>query len=117
MYRSPDDPIHQIPDHVMSVETTPCTACHEALSIQGNVPLLVDVDTALAEERDRLRTQVSELETALEVQAETPVAGTSYVQLTQGLIVGVGLGLTLFWVLGRRPGAGNGNSNANKKKS
>src|SRR5690606_36886288 len=104
---TPDDSIHQIPDHMMSVEATPCTACHEALSIQGNVPLLVDVDTALAEERDALRAQVSELEAALEIQTEAPATETNFVELTQGLIVGVGLGLTLFWVLGRRPAAGN----------
>ena len=113
MYRSPDDEHHNIPDHVMSVETVPCTDCHEALSIQGNVPLLVDVDTALAEERDRLRTEVSELEAALEAaESAEPGMGISYVQLTQGLIMGLGLGLTLFWVLGRRD-----NGNNNQKKS
>ncbi len=113
MYRTPDDEHHNIPDHMMTVETVPCTDCHEALSIQGNVPLLVDVDAALAEERDRLRSQVSELETALQVAETTrPGPGVSYVQLTQGLILGLGLGLTLFWVLSRRD-----NNNNNRKKS
>ncbi|NPV68276.1 MAG: hypothetical protein HPY64_14135 [Anaerolineae bacterium] len=115
MYRSRDDEQHRIPDHTMTVETVPCTECHEALSIQGNVPLLVDVDTALAEERDRLRVQVAELQAALEEKAETPATtGTNFVQLTQGLIVGLGLGLTLFWVLSRRENNNNGN---NRKKS
>ncbi|MBN2469993.1 MAG: hypothetical protein JXN59_04640 [Anaerolineae bacterium] len=116
MYRSPDDEHHNIPDHIMSVETLPCTDCHEALSIQGNVPLLVDVDAALAEERDALRHQVSELQAALETQeAASPERGVSYVQLTQGLIVGLGLGITLFWVLGNV--ASSNNNNNNKKKS
>lgn len=114
MYRSPDDEHHNIPDHVMSVETVPCTDCHEALSIQGNVPLLVDVDTALAEERDELRNQVTELETALEIaELAEPENGMNFVQLTQGLIVGLGLGLTLFWILARR----DTNDNAASKKS
>lgn len=114
MYRNPDDEHHNIPDHVMSVETVPCTDCHEALSIQGNVPLLVDVDTALAEERDELRVQVSELEAALEHVEMTETEGdTGLVQLTQGLIMGLGLGLTLFWILARR----DTNNNATSKKS
>ncbi|GAB4574245.1 MAG: hypothetical protein Kow0077_19790 [Anaerolineae bacterium] len=110
MHPSPDDDQHRIPDHVMSVETTACTDCHEALSIMGNVPLLVDVDTALAEERDRLRQQVQELEQALQENEEAqPVTGPNYVQLTQGLIAGLGLGITLFWVLSRQGNNGNGN--------
>ncbi len=99
---------HRIPDHTMIVDTAPCTDCHEALSIQGNVPLLVDVDTALAEERDRLREQVSELETTLENELDAVAeASINYVQLTQGLIVGLGLGITLAWVLIRREASGN----------
>jgi predicted CXXCH cytochrome family protein len=110
MYRSPDDEHHEIPDHIMSVETVPCTDCHEALSIQGNVPLLVDVDAALAEERDELREQVTELEAVLEnqlgVEAE---GGVDFVQLTQGLIAGLGIGLTAAWVILRRENDGNEN--------
>ncbi|MBN1964822.1 MAG: hypothetical protein JW910_09255, partial [Anaerolineae bacterium] len=94
---------HQIPDHTMTVETVPCTSCHEALSLTGEVPLLVDVDTALAEERDELRAQVSELQTALgEAQADVSESGTNYVHLTQGLIIGLGVGITLTWILIRR---------------
>ena len=105
---------HNIPDHTMSVDTAPCTDCHEALSIQGNVPLLVDVDTARAEERDRLRAQVSDLQAALEEQvAQEAEASINYVQLTQGLIVGLGLGITLTWVLIRREST---NSNARNRR-
>lgn len=100
---------HNIPDHTMSVETAPCTSCHEALA--GQVPVLVEVDTALAEERDELREQVATLEAALETTAEAEAeAGISWVQLTQGLIIGLGIGITVTWVLIRRESAGNGNN-------
>lgn len=95
---------HQIPDHTMTVETVPCTDCHEALSLTGEFPILVDVDTVLAEERDALRHEVTELQEALsEAEAEAEEnQGISFIQLTQGLIIGLGIGITLTWVLVRR---------------
>ncbi len=113
MHDIPTDEVHAIPDHTMESKTDACVDCHEALSIQGNVPLLVDVDTALAEERDLLREQVSLLEETINRNAEEAVeSGISYVQLAQGLIVGLGIGITITWVLVRRESNGNG-----KKKS
>jgi hypothetical protein len=104
---------HQIPNHTMQVETTPCTACHEALSQTGEFERLIDIDAAIAEERDSLRAQVTELQTALDtVSVQKQEAGINYIQLTQGLIVGLGLGLTAAWVLLRRDGS---NSNTGKK--
>ncbi len=103
MYRSSDDFVHNIPDHTMAVETRSCTSCHEALSAQGNVPLLVDVDTALAAERDQLRLDVRALEKALqESNAQQVDAGLNYLRLTQGLIAGLGIGIIITWVLVRR---------------
>ena len=106
---------HNIPDHTMQVKTAPCTACHETLSATGNFPILVDVDTQLAEERDRLREQVTELESTIDTLGETQqeAATPNYIQLTQGLIVGLGLGITLVWVFVRRD-SGN-TKNGNKK--
>lgn len=104
MYNREIDELHGLADHTMTVETVPCTDCHEAISLTGASPLLVDIDTALAEERDELRTQVGELETELaELQGSaSEPQGTNFVQLTQGLIIGLGVGITLFWVLRRR---------------
>ncbi len=104
---------HQIPNHTMQVETTPCTACHEALSQTGEFERLIDIDAAIAEERDSLRAQVTELQTALDTASvQKQETGINYIQLTQGLIVGLGLGLTAAWVLLRRDGS---SSNTGKK--
>lgn len=94
---------HRIPDHTMTVKTTPCTDCHEALSGTGDFTLLVDVDMALAQERDELRAQVNELEATVAEFAYTESC-TDYARLTQGLIFGLGLGGTIIWVLLRRNG-------------
>ncbi len=108
------DDIHHLPNHEMTVETDACTNCHEALSASGNVPLLVDVDTQLAEQRDALRQQVEELQAQLEAvsQEAEKTSGTDYVQLTQGLILGLGLGITIIWVIMRRD---NGNNKSKKQ--
>jgi hypothetical protein len=88
----------------MNVSTTPCADCHESISVLGTSPLIVPVDTALAEERDQLRNQLAEMEAELAAAraAEERPAGTDFVQLTQGLIIGLGIGATLFLVLRQR---------------
>lgn len=107
MYKSSSDAIHNLSDHSTQVQTVPCTDCHEAISQAGVSTVLVDVDTALAEERDQLRQRVSELEAALTSQTEAESEGSpDYVELTRGLIVGFGVGLTLFLVIVRRNNRG-----------
>lgn len=106
MHGKEADEIHQLADHTMHVETAPCTDCHESISVLGTSPLIVDVDTALAEQRDELQARVVELEDELAItEAEEP-SGVNYVQLTQGLIVGLGFGITLVVVVMRRPNGG-----------
>jgi hypothetical protein len=104
MYKTPSDEIHNLSNHTMNVSTTPCADCHESISVLGTSPLIVPVDTALAEERDQLRNQLAEMEAELAAAraAEERPAGTDFVQLTQGLIIGLGIGATLFLVLRQR---------------
>ncbi len=111
MYNKHHDELHQLPDHTMDVETIPCTDCHETLSETGDFDTLLAVDLELAEERDALRMQVHELEAELETTAgelETQ-SGTDYVQLTQGLIIGLGVGMTIIYAFLRRMNGRNGN--------
>ena len=60
--------------------------------------------TALAEERNQLRAEVQDLETRLAAtQARVSETRTAdYVQLAQGIIIGLGVGIVLVWVLMRR---------------
>ena len=110
------DDMHHIPDHTMHVETKSCTRCHEALSAEGNVPLLVPVDEALAAQRDELRTQVNELQAELEATAEVePTTHANSIRLTQGLVAGLGFGIVMTWVLMRRATAGNGDNKSRRK--
>lgn len=105
-----NDRHHYIPDHTMVVSVESCTNCHEALSAQGNVPLLVPVDEALATERDDLRHEVMVLEESLEECQEEQIAqNCGAVRLTQGLIAGLGVGITITWVLARNRRRNNAN--------
>lgn len=117
MYKSSSDEIHNLSNHTMAVSTVPCTACHESISVLGTSPLIVPVDAALAAERDQLQRQLAALESELATaqQVEAP-PGVNYIQLTQGLIIGLGLGVTIFLVLRRRNGtASNGSSDVNNQ--
>lgn len=107
MYTQPIDELHNLPDHTMHVETRPCTDCHEEVAELGLSLRLVDVDAAIAEERDDLRVQVSQLEEDLAEAQHADDPAPNYVQLTQGLIIGLGLGIT-FLILRR----GNNGNNA-----
>lgn len=108
MYRRPSDEIHNLSNHTMNVSTVPCTDCHESISVLGTSPLIVPIDAALAEERDKLRSQLDEAQAELAAvrEAEAPPAGTNFIQLTQGLIIGLGIGATLFLVLRQRSNGG-----------
>ena len=108
------DELHQLADHTMTVSTKPCTDCHETLSETGQFDTLLDVDLQLAEERDELRMTVDELQTQLAALEETEdQGGPNYVQLTQGIIVGLGLGATVLWVILRRSNGSNDHYDGN----
>lgn len=112
MYTEATDQFHNLPDHTMKVSTVPCTTCHEEVAATGQSVILVDVDRRLAEERDELLQRVSRLETDLAAAQHTSTASSiSFVQLTQGLIAGLGIGITLVLVLRRRA---NGQAEENK---
>jgi predicted CXXCH cytochrome family protein len=102
---------HNIPDHTMDVETVPCTTCHEDLSGTGDFPALVDVNTEIAEERDALREEVSTLQNELATIEAEPEVDSTAIRLTQGLIVGLGIGITITWVLIRRESGSKDNNN------
>jgi predicted CXXCH cytochrome family protein len=107
MYQREPDELHKLSDHTMYVGTVSCTDCHQEISLTGASPILIDVDAALAEERNILRMQVDELQTRLAQLEEEESTGIDFIRLTQGLIIGLGLGITVLWVLMRR---GNGES-------
>ena len=103
MHKSPSDESHNLSNHTMNVTTVPCTECHDAISVLGTSPLIVPIDAALAQQRDALERQVRELEAELEAaRAVQQPPGTNFIQLTQGLIIGLGVGATLFLVLRQR---------------
>jgi hypothetical protein len=90
-------------DHHMFVETASCNQCHENLQSSGIWADIRDTNEELVIERDALRDQVSQLEVAIsEHNTEEAASTEGYVQLIQGLIVGLGLGaIFVFLVLPR----------------
>lgn len=79
--------------HTMDVETVACNTCHEGLVASGEWSRIVgDVDTLRAE-RDALQMRISELE-SLEAASGEVEQPASYIQLIQGLILGIGFGIT-----------------------
>lgn len=84
--------------HTMKLDARPCNSCHEQLEVSGQWPEIANtVNERIMSERDELQKRVAELETEI-TTAETET-GTNSVQLTQGLIIGLGLGVTLALVL------------------
>jgi hypothetical protein len=82
-------------DHHMLVNTASCNQCHEQLEASGAWATLGGADEQVIIERDALRAQVSTLEEQI---SERNVSARSsdqvdYVQLIQGLIVGLGVGI------------------------
>lgn len=108
MYQQEADELHKLADHTMYVGTISCTDCHQEISLTGASPILIDVDSALAEERNELLARVEELQNELSLTEEEDTGnGDDYIRLTQGLIVGLGLGVSVLWVLMRRERAEN----------
>lgn len=97
---------HEPTDHRMVVRTVACNTCHEELETSGMWAELVGSDETLVIERDSLRQQVATLEEQLADTGSSGNGGIDYIQLIQGLIVGLGLGavvaLILLPRLGRR---------------
>lgn len=84
--------------HTMSMDTRPCNSCHEQLEISGQWPEITNtVNERILAERDELQKRVNELER--EAQTVEEPTGPNTIQLTQGLIIGLGLGITLALVL------------------
>jgi hypothetical protein len=89
--------------HTMKVDTVPCNTCHEELEESGVwADLTRQVDETLVEQRDTLQAQVNELQTELQEREAAPEQSPSFVQLIQGLIIGLGVGITVAIVLLQR---------------
>ncbi len=86
-------------DHTMIVNALSCSECHAKLDKAGIWAQLVDTDQSLVIERNSLRQQVVELEGRVSSDSESDKDKTSYVQLIQGLIVGVGVGVVVLLIV------------------
>ncbi|MFN8530545.1 MAG: cytochrome c3 family protein [Anaerolineae bacterium] len=86
--------------HSMLMDTAPCTTCHEELVASGEWTQLVDAQNATyAEATAEATAEPAPTEVASTALSETDEAiaaseNTSYVQLLQGLILGLGFGVT-----------------------
>ena len=85
--------------HTMMLDTRPCNSCHNELEESGQWQALADEQQAvLVGERNELESTVAELQAELSTRPEVAEpeapAGISYVQLIQGLILGLGFGIT-----------------------
>lgn len=84
--------------HSMALDARPCNSCHEQLQASGQWEEIANtVNERILSERDELQTRVTELENAIITAEEQSSTGS--IQLTQGLIIGLGLGITLAVVL------------------
>lgn len=90
---------HEPTDHRMVVETRACNACHEELEQSGVWAELVGSDERLTIERDSLRQQIATLEQQIARGEGSSGGGIDYIQLIQGLIVGLGLGAVVALIL------------------
>ena len=96
-----DDAYHRFTDHSLVVTTNQCNTCHESLARSGLFPPLERRNPVVVAERDRLRLQASRLEAQL---ATIPAEAPSPVQITQGLLLGLGIGIMGVWLVLRRRG-------------
>lgn len=102
MFNVAADDVHQFADHSMTVTTRPCNDCHETLTASGNSILGLGVNAELIGNRADLQTSgtgAGETLTAAETGVEAP--RPTAVLLLQGLLVGLGLGVTVAMVVSR----------------
>jgi hypothetical protein len=92
-------------DHTMVVDTHACNQCHEELDRTGVWAELVGTDQQVVIERDSLRQQVATLESK-----ESEDKKVNFVQLIQGLVFGLGIGIVILLILLPRLTRGNGNN-------
>lgn len=78
--------------HSMTLTSAPCTTCHEELMVSGEWSRLSGEGEAIRIERDRLAQQLAELQAAR--AAEPAAQEPNFVPLAQGLILGLGFGVT-----------------------
>jgi predicted CXXCH cytochrome family protein len=101
--------------HTMAVDTLACNDCHEDLSLRLETFTALTDPERLVLERENLQGQVADLEARLAnipPQPE-PAPRVNFVQLSQGLIVGLGVGISLAWLLSRREGNDSDKKNNN----
>jgi hypothetical protein len=104
--------------HTMKVDTVPCNTCHEELEESGVWDQLTrQVDETLVEQRDTLQAEVNELQTQLQERETAPEQSPSFVQLIQGLIIGLGVGITVAIVLIQRWNRGRNNHDGEQEDS
>ncbi len=107
LFEDNTDELHNIANHSMTVTTAPCTTCHTTLADTSSFEGVADVETAILQERDELEARVGELEAEIvALESDDGNEEVDFVLLTQGLIIGLGLGISVIWVLMRR---NNGN--------
>jgi hypothetical protein len=96
-------------DHTMQVDPRACSDCHGRLDAENFWEQRPGVDQQLVAERDDLQAQVNALEVEIDRMEATSEddSAQNYLRLTQGLIFGLGLGLTLAWVFVYRLRVGN----------
>lgn len=95
------DDLHMIADHSMVVSTTPCNTCHESMANMVAFSPDDTVDMPDAEVTPAVEPESDSAEAAtVEDDTEThdTEEETDFVELTQGLILGLGLGLTLLLI-------------------
>lgn len=90
---------HEPTDHRMVVQTRACNTCHEELERSGVWAELIGTDETLRIERDSLRQQLASMEQELARSPSGQDGETNYIQLIQGLIVGLGVGAVIALIL------------------
>ena len=96
-------------DHRMAVETRSCVDCHQELQARGDWDALTGGSQQIEIERDALRRQVATLEHQVSARnVEEAGGGVDYVQLIQGLIVGLGLAVIALLIIVPRLNRGSG---------
>jgi formate-dependent nitrite reductase cytochrome c552 subunit len=95
-----------LPNHTMLMDTTPCTTCHQELVDTGKWQQLTGLNSQISAERDALRAQLTQLENN---QTALPQDDGGLTRILQGLLVGLGLGITLAVVFFSRGRGGRAN--------